>query len=59
MKNEEFLVVVRWMNGRISKRSAPSLHRSQRILQELKKKHGRLITWLIYKDGEKIKQGWK
>ena len=58
MQNEDYLLVIRWMNGRISKRSAPSLHRSKTILQELKNKHGKVITWLIYKDGKKVKQGW-
>ena len=59
IENFDHLLIIRWFNGKVTKIKAPSVHRAFSILKKKKELHGKLITWIIYKDNKKIKQGWK
>ena len=53
-----YTLIIRYINGRVRTWSAPSLERAYSILNRKKEIHGRLMTYVIYENGKKVKHGW-
>ena len=53
-----YKLIIRWIDGRITTVLTDSIHRALSIKTKKQSLHGDLIVWSIYKNNQKIKQGW-